>query len=520
MRFSFSEFTLDTDSFELKRGRLLIALEKKNFELLRFLLENRSTAVSKDDILAAVWPSVTVTDASLSTAIGQIRKALGDDGRAQKFIRTIHGFGFRFVGEVSISEARLNSTAAPTIKEVTQSDPYHTNRPTLAVLPFELIGSEFQSEAIAEAIPAELIATLSRLRWIKIIARGSSFRFSKTPSGFGNILSELNATYVLSGTVHVQGLENTIIVELTDSRSHTIVWAQSFVVKRDDVFQTRERIAREVVSVLEIQVPLNEADRLIHVPSENLDAWGHYHLGVRHMQSYSRKNNLIAEGHLKKALALDPSFARAEAALSYTEFQNHFQMFDTDTSQHRTSALQHAERAITQDQLDPYCALNYGRAKWLYGEVEEAMVWAERALNLNPNYAFGRYNNAIFHNILCNAKTAELEVSDALALSPLDPHRHWMLATKGLAALLKGEHASAVESVEQALHAPIPHLYIFMISAIVFNCTGHDAKARACVARVRERGVPFGSSDFLFHYNFRDQARKTQIEDALTQLGI
>jgi len=520
MRFTFADFTLDADSFELKRGSRLVALEKKNFELLKFLLENRSTAVSKDDILAAIWPSVTVTDASLSTAIGQIRKALGDDGRAQKFIRTIHGFGFRFVAEVSIPGDQFSSAVAPMSPDVSAPDTYHTNRPTLAVLPFSLIGAEAQTDAIAEAIPAELIATLSRLRWIKIIARGSSFRFSNTPSDFGDVLSQLNATYVLTGTVEVQGDKNVIIVELTDCRTHTLVWAQSFVVKRDDVLQTRERIARDIVSVLEIQVPLNEADRLVHVPSENLDAWGHYHLGVRHMQSYSRKNNLIAEGHLKKALALDPSFARAEAALSYTEFQNHFQMFDTDTSRHRTLALQHAERAIAKDQLDPYCALNYGRAKWLYGEVEEAMVWAERALNLNPNYAFGRYNNAIFHNILCNAETAELEVSDALTLSPLDPHRHWMLATKGLATLLKGDDAEAVTCVEQALHAPIPHLYIFMISAIVFSCTGHEEKARACVMRVRERGVPFGSRDFLFHYNFRDHARRTKIEDALTQLGI
>ena len=148
------------------------------------------------------------------------------------------------------------------------------------------------------------------------------------------------------------------------------------------------------------------------------------------------------------------------------------------------------------------------------------MVWAERALNMNPNYAFGRYNNAIFHNILCNAETAELEVADALALSPLDPYRHWMLATKGLAALLKGDDESALISIEQALHAPIPHLYIFMISAIVFSCTGHDEKARACVSSVQERGVPFGSKDFLFHYSFRDQDRKTEIEDALAQFGI
>jgi tetratricopeptide (TPR) repeat protein len=195
-------------------------------------------------------------------------------------------------------------------------------------------------------------------------------------------------------------------------------------------------------------------------------------------------------------------------------------MFDAGTSQHRAFALQHAERAMAQDQLDPYCLLNYARAKWLFGDVEEAMVWAERALNLNPNYAFGRYNNAIFHNILCNAETAELEVSEALALSPIDPYRHWMLAIKGLAALLKGDDTAAVTCVEQALHAPIPHLYIFMISAIVYSCTGQESKAFECVTRVQERGVPFGSSDFLFHYNFRDQVQKSRIEDELIKLGI
>ncbi|MEO0883750.1 MAG: winged helix-turn-helix domain-containing protein [Pseudomonadota bacterium] len=515
MHYTFGEFLLDLDRFELRRGDALVPMERRNFDMLVHLVENRTRTVSKEDLIAAVWQDVVVTDASLSTALAQIRKALGDSGQTQALIRTIRGRGFRFVAEVGIVHDRAAKARS---QDATESE--HNTRPSIAVLPFELFGDDAAANAIAEAIPAELIATLARLRWLKVIARGSTFKFSPNETDFDEILSGLGATYAMTGSVEITGSSLSILVELTDTRTQHVVWVESFRGGRDAVFEMREQIARKTVSALEVHVPLNEAERLTHTPSGSLDAWGHYHLGVRHMQSYDRTKNLIAEGHLKKAVAIDPKFARAEAALAYTEFHNHFQMFGSETGIHRDLSMKHAEQAIELDPLDPFCALNYGRAKWLFGDIEEGLGWIERALTLNPNYAFGFYNSGIFQNILCKADMADEHVGNALDLSPLDPHLQSMLGTRALAAFLKDDLISATGFADQSLRAPNPHLYVYTLAAVVFHSAGLPDKARRCVQKIRARQVPFSGRDFLFHYDLRDTDRKRQMERALTALGI
>ena len=160
MIYDFGDFQLDTDRVELRGPGGAVPLEPKCFALLRLLLRKSPHAVSKTEIFDTVWPDVHVTDASLSTAIRQIRLALGDTADRQAFIRTVRGHGFRFVGDVRTNGAAKPAAAAP----APATTP--TGKPTIAIRPFELIGHDPAHQAIAEAIPAELIATLSRLRWL------------------------------------------------------------------------------------------------------------------------------------------------------------------------------------------------------------------------------------------------------------------------------------------------------------------------------------------------------------------
>lgn len=520
MSVRFSDFTVDLERLELRRGSDIVPIEQKNFDLLALLIENRHRVLTKDEIFTAIWPNVFVTDASLSTAISQVRKALGDTGEKQTHIKTIRGRGFRFVTDIRGDDLPVTAREELRAPDGQDTKVLPSNRPIIAVFRFDERGPGSTHSAIAEAIPAELIATLSRLRWIKVIARGSSFKLPPDQREPEQVRRTLRAEYMLSGTIERLGQQFSISVELTDTRSAEVVWAETFTCRIDDVFATRERIARQVVSAMELRVPLHEANLLSHTPSEDLTAWGHYHLGVRHMQTYSRKNNAIAERHFAQAIMLDPDFARAHAALSYTEFQNHFQMYGQDTDLHRRQALAHAEAAIDLDPLDPFCNLNIGRAKWLFDEVEQGLGWMERALQSNPNYAFGFYNSAMLRSVLCDGETAEAQVKEALDLSPLDPHLQSMLGIRTLAALLRGEDDDAVAYAEQTLRAPNPHLYVYMIVAIIFLQAGQMAKAKACLEKIRARNSAFSSKEFLSHYNLRDPEQKAVLVRAVEQLGI
>jgi TolB-like protein len=393
-------------------------------------------------------------------------------------------------------------------------------RPTIAVRPFQLIGADPVRQAIAEAIPSEIIATLSRLGWINVIARGSSFRFGADAADDADMASQLRATYLVSGGVEFMGKALALYVQLTDTRTQHVVWSDRRTGPFDDVYQMRAALTRDLSNALELGISHHEAERLALVSSEDLDAWGHYHLGIRHMYRYNAADNQIAAQHFQRAVDIDPDFSRAHGGLSYTEFQNAFQYFGTDTQHHINMTQRHAERAVNRGEADPFCNLIYGRARWLADDAEGGLVWIDRALRLNPNYALGYYNNANLNTVLCNDAAAEEASEKALFLSPMDPQLQSMYGTRALAALIAGKLDAARRYSGHALNAPRPHLYVYIIAAVVFHRTGDMARAEDCVAKIHDRNARFGKVEFLTYFNLRDPAQHRAVFDALADLGI
>lgn len=519
MKVRFGDHQLDTRAFEVTGPDGTVPLEPKSYALLKLLIEQRARTVPKDEIFETVWPGIHVTDSSLSTAVKQLRAALGDDGERQAVIKTVRGVGFRFVAEAVEEDAAAVARAAQA-QSMAQAADRSGEKPTLAIRPFGLIGSDMARDAIAEAIPAELIATLSRLRWINVIARASSFKFGADTTDTAQMGQDLGARYVVSGLVEWMGPRLALYVELSDARSGQIIWSDRLSGPLSDIYDLRARAARDLTTALELRLPTHEAERLRHVPSENLDAWGHYHLGMRHMYRYNQTDNQIAAYHFQNAIDLDPAFARAHSGLSYTAFQNAFQHFERDTAYYKNEASRHADEAMRLDDHDPFCNLILGRAKWLSGAAEEGLVWVDRALAMNPNYAFGHYNHATLNTVLCNGALADQHVHRALTLSPMDPNLQSMFGTRALAAFVSDDGASALRHADQSLLAPNPHLYVYMIAAAVFNRYGQPQKARQCVDRMRARNAPFGKAEFLAHFNLRDPERLTLLLRSLDDLGV
>lgn len=517
MIYAFGEYVLDTLRVALRQGERIIPLEPKSYDLLCLLIENRDRVVSRDEIFDQVWPGVFVTEASLSTAVSQIRRALGDDGKEQGVVRTVRGRGFQFVPEARGLAAQPAEAAAD--GGAGDASP-RRGPPVIAVLPFGLIGTDDTHRAIAEAVPTELIATLARLKSLKVIARGSAFRFNGANADLDEIRAKLGATYALSGSVELSGRRLSIMAELVDLRDHQIVWCESFTGGLDDVFDLRGQIAREVADVLEFRLAMHESELLRHVPSENLDAWGHYHRGVRAMYHYNDADNRAAGAHFARAAALDPGFARAHAGLSYTEFQNYFQRFGTAFDHHKDLALDHAETAVRLDPVDPYCNLMLGRAKWVFGEVEDGLTWVDRSLNLSPNYSFAFYNSALLNTVLCDGERAEAHVAAALARSPLDPHLQTMMGTRALAAFVRGDEKAALQHAEEAIRRPNAHLHVYLIAAGLQALYGREAMAERAVAEIRRRNVPAAKTGFLQHFGLRDEARRQELLSALERLGV
>ena len=181
MIYQFDAFELDMATVELRKGDKACCLEPQVFALLALLVENRERLVSKEEIIDKVWDGRVVSDAAVASRVKSVRQALGDTGKAQRFIRTIHGQGYRFVADARASRgtaARSVEVSANLVEgsSTTNVQLDKSSRPSLAVLPFRLIGDGGRYAALAIALPDELITELSRLRWLFITARASSFR--------------------------------------------------------------------------------------------------------------------------------------------------------------------------------------------------------------------------------------------------------------------------------------------------------------------------------------------------------
>ena len=164
MHFVFGSYSLHPDRAEVTEPAGPVRMEPNAYAVLRHLVENHDRVVSREELIEVVWAGRFISDTAVSTALKFARKAVGDDGERQQMIRTLHGLGHRFVAPV---QRRVDAT---TLVQPERVEPDRDERrPTIAVLPFAQGAGE--AVQIGDGLSDEIIASLSRLRWLRVIAR-------------------------------------------------------------------------------------------------------------------------------------------------------------------------------------------------------------------------------------------------------------------------------------------------------------------------------------------------------------
>lgn len=531
MIFRFDAFELDTRTVELRRDGMVLAIEPQVFALLAFLVENCDRVVSKDDLLDAVWQGRIVSDAAIDSRMRSARQAIGDDGRTQRQVRTIRGRGFRFVGAVRTEPSADMATGgaplraagiAPAAAEHEPPAPRQIagGRPSIAVLPFTAIGGESRFGNIAMALPHDLIAALSRLHWLFVISRSSSFQFQGAQVDGLEAARRLGVRYCLCGAVELFDSRVEIIAELLDTDRGGIIWADRYGGDIDDVYELRSRIAANVVAAMELRIPMLEAERAALKMPESLDAWGAYHLGLRHMYRFNAHDNQKALGYFAQAVRLDPAFGRAHAGLSFAHFQNAFVHFSADAAAERQLARSCAEKAMEIDPLDPFANYTMGRADWLDADLEGASGWLERCIDLNPNHAQAVYSAAFIDMLSGRCSGIGPRIDTAQALSPYDPLRYAMLITRSLALLPAGDYGDAVVWAERAAREPNAHVLIDLIAAAVNELAGRHPEAQAWMVAARRKSPGFTQADFFQSMPYRDPATRRLFSRVFDRLAM
>jgi TolB-like protein len=287
----FEDYMLNEERRELTLRGQVVAVGPQVFDLLLLFVNNPDRVVSKDDLLKAVWCGRIVSESTITSHINAVRKAIGDTGEEQRLVRTVARKGYRFVGQ--IKACGIGETQQPDIDERTPTAPEAIpssslvlpDKPSITVLPFQNLSGDPEQEYFADGIVEDIIAALSRIRWLFVIARNSSFTYKGRTVDAKGVSQELGVRYVLEGSVRKSGNKVRITGQLIDATSGTHIWAERFEGTLNDIFELQDHIAESVVGAIAPQLERVEIERAKRKPTESLDAYDYYLRAMAKLQN-------------------------------------------------------------------------------------------------------------------------------------------------------------------------------------------------------------------------------------------
>ena len=385
----FGPFTLDLERLCLRGPAGEAELRPKSFEVLRYLTEHAGRVVSKDEVVAAVWPDVIVTDDSLIRCISEVRRAIGDEG--QDIIKTVPRRGYLFDAQVSVSQGSADGHG----RELIRSEPLPTkaDQPSIAVLPFANLAGNSEDDYLSHSIAEDIITELSRFSELMVIARHSSFQYKGKAPDVCRVGRELGVRYVLEGSIRRRGDRVRITVQLVDAETGVHRWADRYDRELDDFFAIQDEVVRTIAPLLVAHVTKAEVERTLLKPPATWQAYHYFMRGLDLHLSYQSSQDISALREarrlLEQSISIDPAYARPYSALAISHLSSWVNCIDDDFLQ--ASALERSYQFARQAvQLDPQLA--HAQATFAHvlswkRQHEAALGALERALALNPNYS-------------------------------------------------------------------------------------------------------------------------------------
>jgi len=376
-------------------GRL-ITLGGRAFDVLTALIEASGAVVSKDELLSRVWQGRIVEEHRLAGEISALRKAFGGD---RELIRTVAGRGYLFTGEIRVRNAGAGEREAPDLvaaavepPRASESHPAHLplpDKPSIAVLPFQNMSGDPEQEYFADGMVEEIITALSRIKWLFVIARNSSFTYKSHAVDVKQVGRDLGVQYVLEGSVRKAGGRVRITGQLIDTATGAHLWADHFDGSLEDVFDLQDKVASSVAGVIEPELQAAEIARSGGRPTNDLTAYDIYLRAYPTIWSAARH---IPEALrlLEQAIARDPYYGPALAVAAICCFRLVIDGRSQDPGADRLKGADFARRALEVAGDDPGVLVNAAIALAFFGEDVGAMLGlVDRALALNPSFARG-----------------------------------------------------------------------------------------------------------------------------------
>ena len=525
MPFVFGDCILDPDRREITRGTQIIATGPQVFDVLLYLVENRERVVSRDDLLDRVWNGRIVSESTLASHINAARKAIGDSGQEQRLIRTVARKGFRFVGDVREAPASNVPGAAKSGTATSEEDAVQVlvlpDKPSIAVLPFLNLSGDPAQEYFIDGVVEDIVSALSRIRWMFVIARNSSFTYKGRAIDVKQVGRELGVRYVLEGSMRKAADRVRITGQLIDATSGAHIWAERFEGTLNDIFELQDQISASVVGAIARQLELAEIERAKRKPTGSLDAYDYYLRGRANLNLGTRE--AIDEGlpFFVKAIELDPDYAAAYAMAAWCHFWRKVNGWMTDRPREIAEGTRLAHRAVELGRDDAVALTRGGHAlAHFVGDLDKSIALVDRALVLDPNLAAAWFLGGFLRTERGDAAGAVDYFSRAMRFSPLDPEMFRMQAGMALAHLFAGRFDAAASWAEKA-HSELPSfLMAVAIIAASHAHAGRSDEAQRAISHLRRLDPTFRISNLADWLPIRRSEDLATFADGLRRAGL
>ena len=501
--FRVGEWYVDPDSGRLLREGVEVKLEPKVMQVLVFLAQHSGKVVSREALEAVIWAGMVVGYDALSGSIIKLRKALGDDSRHPRYIETVSKKGYRLIASVSevgeddadrqdgnATNTQISSNLesatnritftliatsviliavlllwhflvqAPVNKSQTTATANTADKPlitgniikvpSVVVLPFKNLSDDPQQDYFSDGITDDIITDLSQVSTLRVIARQSAYHYKDININLDDVARELDVNYIVEGSVQKAGERIRINVQLTNVDKGSHIWADRFDSEVTNLFEIQDTITQRVIEAMYVTLSNQENKRIAIRTTNNFEAYDTFLLGQQHSKNRTQEGYDLTIDTYRRAIQLDPQYARAYGALAVTLTRGYRQQLTKlSFEEARERALKLAKKAIELDQSSPPVYWSLGYVHLFRKEYEEAEAAARQATNLSPNYADGYGLLAFISNWRGKAQDAARYIKKAIALNPYHTFDYpWNL---GFAYYTLGRYDEASHALQQAL---------------------------------------------------------------------
>ena len=549
------DWTVDPALNQVSAAGKTVRLEPKAMALLAYLAERPGEVVSRDALLAALWPGVVVGDDSLTQAIIKLRKALGDTPESPAYVQTIAKRGYRLVATVTKVQPAPESEAVhgPSLKQsirshavglsvagfvalllaaggvwwlldareyplpspvVAGAEASRAAKPAIRIASFEPLGEDPQAVLLARGMTADLVTDLSKVFELSVIA--------ETPRSDqavdANVEQASAVRYLVSGSVQRIGDQVRLNVNLVDVQTGKQLWSERFDRDVASLFALQDELVPKLLRILPAKVSEAELRRLAQHHTRNLEAYQYYQRGQMALLVRRQEENELAKEMFQRAIALDASFALPYAALAQTYAGDHRNGWTAD----RTAALERAfdlartAHAINPDVRETYWVLAFVHLE--RGQHAQAFGYLETAIRLYPSYADAyALMGGIYAYLGAPAQALPL-LRTAIRLRPEAGHLYFL--NLGRAYFGQGDLEQARINLEHAILRNPANVEARVYAGATHLLAGRSAEAEWEAQEIRALQPDFARDAWMSTHPLKDNQTRKKLLDALAALRL